>query len=105
MRIQIRDYQTLGRRIITMFLGLGLPLYLLFHLFTGERSWSALLNRGEEYKQKTNYIDELAEKNRIIAKKLQLLQNSHVDQDLLEELARKNLGLIYPNEIILKEKE
>ncbi len=105
MRIEIRDYQSLGRRIMTMLFGLGLPLYLLFHLFTGERSWSALLHRGDELKQKTQYIDELTENNRIISKKLQLLQNSHVDQDLLEELARKNLGLIYPNEIILKEKE
>jgi cell division protein FtsB len=44
-----------------------------------------------------------AEKERL-EKRVQLLRPEHVDRDLLEELAKTELGMAYPNELIVTTK-
>jgi cell division protein FtsB len=43
----------------------------------------------------------VAEKN-VLEKRVQLLRPEHIDRDMLEELARRDLRMVYPNELIVQ---
>jgi cell division protein FtsB len=43
----------------------------------------------------------VAEKN-ALEKRVQLLRPEHIDRDMLEELARRDLRMVYPNELIVQ---
>ena len=102
MKYMSRNLLGIMRKCMLVFIGLGLPFYLFFHMIAGERSISALGNLQKEYEMKQASLQEMDDDNAKLAQKIKLLQNNHVDQDLLEELARKKLGLIYKNEVRLK---
>ncbi len=103
MKNHQRDTNSIIKQAVIIFIGFGLPFYLFFHILTGERSWASLDRKTNILNQKIDYLSQLEENNKITEKKLILLQDKKIDQDLLEELARKNLGLIYQNEIRIKE--
>jgi cell division protein FtsB len=46
----------------------------------------------------------LAAEKLILEKRVRLLRPEHIDRDLLEELARKDLQMAYPNELIVQAK-
>ena len=58
-----------------------------------------LLKKKIEYSQQNlNFLKKDADK---LQYKIELISGSTIDQDLLEELAQRNLGYIYSNELIL----
>jgi cell division protein FtsB len=48
--------------------------------------------------------DALAREKEDLEKRVRLMRPERVDRDMLEELARKNLRMAYPNELIVKAK-
>jgi cell division protein FtsB len=44
---------------------------------------------------------DLAIEKLALEKRVQLLRPEHVDRDMLEELARRDLRMVYPNELIV----
>ena len=65
--------------------------------------------RGYDYRSSLDVkISELADENqkldgekRALEKRVQLLRPEHIDRDMLEELARSDLKMAYPNELIV----
>lgn len=44
----------------------------------------------------------LAAEKIALEKRVQLLRPEHIDRDMLEELARRDLRMVYPNELIVQ---
>ncbi len=44
----------------------------------------------------------LAAERTALEKRVQLLRPEHIDRDMLEELARRDLRMVYPNELIVQ---
>ncbi len=73
-------------------------------------AWYALMGpRGYDYRTSLEVkIAELADENlklvtekQALEKRVQLLRPEHIDRDMLEELARGELKMAYPNELIV----
>jgi cell division protein FtsB len=45
---------------------------------------------------------DLAAEKLTLEKRVQLLRPEHIDRDMLEELARRDLRMVYPNELIVQ---
>jgi cell division protein FtsB len=45
---------------------------------------------------------DLSSEKLALEKRVQLLRPEHIDRDMLEELARKDLHMVYPNELIVQ---
>lgn len=66
--------------------------------------------RGYQYRDGLEQkIAELATENaalesekQVLEKRVQLLRPEHIDRDMLEELARRDLRMVYPNELIVQ---
>jgi cell division protein FtsB len=46
--------------------------------------------------------EQMAAEKAALEKRVQLLRPEHVDRDMLEELARRDLKMVYPNELIVQ---
>jgi cell division protein FtsB len=45
---------------------------------------------------------DLGSEKLALEKRVQLLRPEHIDRDMLEELARRDLRMVYPNELIVQ---
>ncbi|WHQ46645.1 MAG: septum formation initiator family protein [Candidatus Midichloria sp.] len=75
-----------------------LLVYFIYHTIIGSRGLIAYLNLKESLSQSKNQLNELITTREKIEKKVQLLNPKKTDMDFLDELARKELGLINKNE-------
>lgn len=84
-----------------------LLLYFIYHTVNGKRGWIAYLNLSQSIQNKKEMLYELSKERQLIENKIKLLYPETLDIDLLDELARRELGLIEPSEqcIILKKPE
>ncbi|MDJ1258005.1 MAG: septum formation initiator family protein [Candidatus Midichloria sp.] len=75
-----------------------LLIYFIYHTIIGSRGLIAYLNLKKYLVQSHNQLNELIITREKIEKKVQLLNPKKTDMDFLDELARKELGLIHKNE-------
>ena len=76
-------------------------LYLVYFLVYGQRGllqYFYLSKQNQEYNQK---LFQLTSENQYLSNRIKKLQPNTVDLDFLDEQARKKLGLIDKNEIVI----
>ena len=76
-------------------------LYLVYFLVYGQRGllqYFYLSNQNQEYKET---LAQLTSENQYISNRIKKLQPNTVNLDFLDEQARKKLGLIDKNEIVI----
>ncbi len=75
--------------------------YFVYHALHGERGIISYLNLTSELNEKYAALESIAMERIRIEKRVALMRKSSVDLDLLEELARKELGLAEVDEKVL----
>lgn len=73
-------------------------IYFIYHTISGNRGVLSYFHLKESLQERKKYLAELVIQRKKIEKKTILLNPNNVDLDFLDELARKELGLINKNE-------
>ena len=68
--------------------------YFLYHVKNGDRGLFSYLRLNEELQQKQVILEKLKFERLSLEKKISLINSKYIDYDTLDEIARKNLGLI-----------
>lgn len=87
------------KKLLTIVIMISLLLYLSYHIVSGKRGLVAMLKINQEIEAKTKLINELRKKRKNLEHKIELVML--YDEDFIDELARKHLGLIGPNEKVI----
>ena len=72
-----------------------------FHSLTGERGFLMRENLDREIAAAQELLELLKKENSELEFKISLMRSDIVDQDLLEEMARSELGLFSDNDILI----
>lgn len=78
-----------------------LTAYFAYHAFAGDQGlghWSDMQSKLED---RHNELSEIRQANGQLRVDIARLTPGTVDPDLVEQLAREDLGLVYPDEIII----
>lgn len=78
--------------------------YFLYHSLSGERGVFALIRLNKDLTEKKLILEEILSEKSTIENRVKLLYPKSLDLDLLDEIARNDLGMIGENEkvVILK---
>ena len=87
-------------KIIHVFM-VGLIVYFTYHAFVGDRGLLSLFKLEDAIQSKEKELDKLVLERQELESKVTLLNPKQFDQDFLDELARKNLGFIGQNEVLI----
>ncbi len=72
-----------------------------FHSLTGERGLLMRDNLDREIAAAQEHLQLLKKENAQLESRISLMKNDIVDQDILEEMARSELGLFADNDILI----
>jgi cell division protein FtsB len=74
---------------------------------SGQRGFIAYLKLNKELKNKTFELNALTKQREVLESKVKLLYPKTLDLDLIDEIARKDMGLIEADEhlIMLEQKD
>ena len=72
-----------------------------FHSLTGERGLLMRDNLDREIAVAQEHLQLLKKENTQLESRISLMRNDIVDQDILEEMARSELGLFADNDILI----
>ena len=100
----MRSHQMLNRPLTYFgsFMLLGtLIAFFGFHSLTGERGFLMRENLDREIAAAQELLELLKKENSELEFKISLMRSDIVDQDLLEEMARSELGLFSDNDILI----
>jgi cell division protein FtsB len=75
-----------------------LLVYFIYHSLQGERGIFAYQRLKTELAEKHTQLESLTKEKELYEKKLRLIQNKRIDTDLLDELAKRKLGVAEPEE-------
>jgi cell division protein FtsB len=75
--------------------------YFIFHIITGSRGLISNKELIEEITKKEAILTRLQEERQALENKIDKVSLGTLDQDFLDELARRELGLSDPNERVL----
>ena len=88
--------------VVCSFLILGtVVVFFGFHTLAGERGVLAKPELERKIVVATEELRVLKRKKAFIMHRVELMHNSSVDADILEEMARSELGLYSPNDVIV----
>lgn len=74
--------------------------YFAFHLVSGDRGLIAYVRLKNEYENARLTSDALAEEKKSLNHKVALIRSESLDLDIVDEVARENLGYSAPNEVV-----
>jgi len=75
--------------------------YFAYHAFAGEQGLGTWTDKQGELAEKRTVLAQLESKNVALQKDIARLTPGQVDPDLVEYLARRDLGFVYPGELVL----
>ena len=75
--------------------------YFLLHCFTGNRGYIRMLDLKDEILHKKHILLKLKEQHSSLKNKIDLISDSSINKDYLEELARDYFGLIEDGEFCI----
>jgi len=75
--------------------------YFAYHAFAGEQWLGAWTDKQTELAKKKAVLAQLETRNAALQKDIARLTPGQVDPDLVEYLARRDLGFVYPGELVL----
>jgi cell division protein FtsB len=82
-------------------LGLGLAAYFGYHALTGSRGLLAWRHLNDELASTRQQLEELRAERTALAQKVSRLRQDGLDADLIDELARRQLSLVDPLDVII----
>lgn len=82
-------------------LGLLLVGYFAYHAIQGDRGVFAWMQLSQQISQARATLAETSEQRRALEHRASLLRPESLDPDLLEEQARRELGLVHPDERVI----
>ena len=75
--------------------------YFAYHAFAGQQGLGAWSDKQAELSEKKAVLAKLEAENAALQKDIARLIPGQVDPDLVEFLARRDLGFVYPGELVL----
>lgn len=78
-----------------------LIIYFIYHSLHGDRGIFAYFQLKQELVQKEKMLTQLLENKSVLENRTRSMHPSSIDSDMLDELARKELGLIGPDEKVI----
>lgn len=75
--------------------------YVIYHILSGNRSVFVYFNKKAIIDRKIQYLEDIKTRTAEIENKINRLQDSSIDPDLLDEEARKILGQSESGDIVL----
>lgn len=75
--------------------------YFGYHIYHGEYGLYSRIKVEEHIDALNAELDTLSSSRMNIEKKVMLLKDGHIEKDMLDEYARKNLNLSKPNELTI----
>ena len=75
--------------------------YFAYHAFAGQQGLGAWSDKQAELAEKKAVLAKLEAENAALQKDIARLIPGQVDPDLVEFLARRDLGFVYPGELVL----
>ena len=92
------------RRAITPCLGFCALLYFSYHTVQGDRGIIAYLRLNALLAKTEMALIESNTERYLLSRRVQLLRPEFLDRDMLDELARHNLGLAHPDDLVIYNK-
>jgi cell division protein FtsB len=89
------------RRVIVPSLLLILIFYFLLYTAFGNRGWYTLGHREYQLGQARQRLMVLEAEHATLKKRVQSMHPDHLDLDMLDELARRELRLVHPDDIVV----
>lgn len=90
-----------GRHIVGPFLGVCLLLYFAYHAVQGERGLIAWARLSKDIGTTQAALSVSRAEQRLLEGRVALLRAESLDQDMLDEQARRMLNLVRPGEIVV----
>ena len=75
--------------------------YFAYHAFAGEQGLGRWTDKQTELTEKQALLETLEAQNAALQKDIARLTPGQIDPDLVEYLARRDLGFVYPGELVL----
>ena len=75
--------------------------YFAYHAFAGEQGLGQWTDKQTELAKKRAILKALEVENAALQKDIARLTPGQIDPDLVEYLARRDLGFVYPGELVL----
>ena len=75
--------------------------YFAYHAFAGEQGLGQWTDKQTELAEKKQVLVALEVENAALQKDIARLTPGQIDPDLVEYLARRDLGFVYPSELVL----
>ncbi|MDJ0920834.1 MAG: septum formation initiator family protein [Henriciella sp.] len=75
--------------------------YFAYHAFAGEQGLGKWSDMQSQLAEKKRFLETLEVENAALQNDITRLIPGQVDPELIEVLARKELGLVYPTELII----
>jgi cell division protein FtsB len=89
------------RTLWLVVLGVGLATYFGYHALTGSRGLLAWRGLNTELESTRQQLDALRAERTALAEKVARLRHDGLDADLIDELARRQLSLADPLDVII----
>jgi cell division protein FtsB len=101
----LRELRRRAQKYLLQSLLLCLMLYFIYHLFQGGRGVMTLNSLETFLQHATQDYDSIKKEHDRLARRVDLMKPGAVDPDLLEEEAKKALGVKHPNEYVVLPEE
>lgn len=75
--------------------------YFAYHAFAGEQGLGRWTDKQTELAEKRALLEAIEAQNAALQKDIARLTPGQIDPDLVEYLARRDLGFVYPGELVL----
>ncbi len=80
---------------------LALAAYFAYHAFQGDRGVLAMNRLNKEIALAKSELEKSEKKRQYLENRVSLMRPNGVDPDLLEELAREQLGMTHPDDLVV----
>jgi|TARA_B110000259_G_scaffold23257_1_gene23926 cell division protein FtsB len=77
-------------------------IFFVFHIFFTDRSLWTIFELNDKIIFSSNELDKLQNQKIQLSSEIDLLRDDNIDSDFLSEIAQELLGLIKPDQIIIK---
>jgi len=77
-------------------------IFFVFHIFFTDRSLWKIFELNDKIIFSSNELDKLQNQKIQLSSEIDLLRDDNIDSDFLSEIAQELLGLIKPDQIIIK---
>ena len=96
-----RELKKRIRPILTSTLAIGVVGYFLYHVAQGDRGLIAMLQLLRRLDVAQETVETLEKDREVWANRINLLKPKTLNKDMLDEQARRQLGLAEPDEVVI----